>query len=99
MTGSRASGPTDRMPTAPASEPRQARPIDAVQGDGLSGAERHGTTPSPEQLVDALEPSPRAAASATPPAKWIGKGVLIGVLIGALAIGAIFAALLARGGQ
>jgi eukaryotic-like serine/threonine-protein kinase len=47
-----------------------------------------GATPGPERLVDVLEP-------AAPPRgiPRLGKGVLIGVLIGALAMGAVVAAL------
>ena len=53
-----------------------------------------GETPGPEQLADILEPP---APAAPPPAKWVGKGVLIGVVIGALAVGALAAALLVKG--
>jgi hypothetical protein len=51
-------------------------------------------TPGPDQLADALEPLPPPSSVVTN--RWIGKGVLIGVLIGAAAVGALFAALLAR---
>jgi serine/threonine protein kinase len=53
-----------------------------------------GGTPGPDQLADALEPLPPRSSVATH--RWIGKGVLIGVLIGAAAVGALFAALLAH---
>jgi hypothetical protein len=57
-----------------------------------------GLTPPPERLADALEPAPPAPSPASPArgSRWAGKGVLIGVVIGAAAIGALFAALLAR---
>jgi serine/threonine-protein kinase len=54
-----------------------------------------GATPGPDQLADALEPMDQPPSSVATHS-WIGKGVLIGVLIGAAAVGALFAALLAR---
>ncbi len=47
-----------------------------------------GPTPGPEELADALEPRTRPAA----PRSWVGKATLIGILIGALLLGALFAA-------
>jgi serine/threonine protein kinase len=57
---------------------------------------RTGNTPTPEQLADVLEPVPPARPVAASSTAWIGKGVLIGVLLGAAAVGALAAALLAR---
>ena len=56
-------------------------------------------TPSPDQLADALEPimrRPPAPVAPPPHPKLLPKGILIGVVLGAAAIGALFAALLAR---
>jgi len=53
-----------------------------------------GLTPPPDRLADALEPMPRPAARSGPtPDRWVGRGVLIGVVLGAAALGALFAAL------
>jgi serine/threonine-protein kinase len=106
MTGRRVTGavqvqpqqPPAPMPlAAPAPRMPQASPSAGVAplGDGMMAPRIGGATPGPDQLADALEPiAPRPAAVAT--RAWIGKGVLIGVLIGAAAVGALFAALLAR---
>jgi hypothetical protein len=53
---------------------------------------RFSPTPGPEQLADALEPG-----SATAGPRRMGKGVIIGVLVGALVIGAAFAAWFVKG--
>jgi hypothetical protein len=53
-----------------------------------------GLTPPPDRLADALEPMPRPAARSGPTSdRWLGRGVLIGVVLGAAALGALFAAL------
>src|SRR4051794_1437892 len=53
-----------------------------------------GLTPPPDRLADVLEPMPRPAARSGPtPDRWLGRGVLIGVVLGAAALGALFAAL------
>lgn len=55
------------------------------------GAQQHfSPTPGPENLADALEPQPQGQ-------RRMGKGVIIGVLVGALVIGAAFAAWFVRG--
>jgi serine/threonine-protein kinase len=56
-------------------------------------------TPPPDRLADALEPMappshPQARSFGSD--RWVGKGVIIGVVLGAAAVGALFAALLAR---
>jgi serine/threonine-protein kinase len=61
-------------------------------------------TPGPEALADALEPrhpasgAAPAPAAAAPAAHGMSRGVVIGVLLGALTIGAALAALVFRGG-
>jgi eukaryotic-like serine/threonine-protein kinase len=55
------------------------------------------STPPPERLADALEPVARLPSrSGGLGQRWVGKGVIIGVVLGAAAVGALFAALLAR---
>jgi len=92
--------PTGPMPVAGGSPPGM-RPNAAPSGSAapidtgpIMAPRIGGGTPGPDQLADALEPLDPPAAVATH--RWIGKGVLIGVLIGAAAVGALFAALLAR---
>jgi serine/threonine protein kinase len=97
--------PTGTAPiTTPAqgsgSAPRTAATVPAQGGSPLPGnmmsSPLAGGTPGPDQLADALEPLEPPPASVFAARRWIGKGVLIGVLIGAAAVGALFAALLAR---
>jgi hypothetical protein len=90
-TSAGARRPTGAIPLA-------APPAPAIQGMPVVASppptRLSGGTPGPDQLADALEPLPPPSSVATH--RWIGKGVLIGVLIGAAAVGALFAALLAR---
>jgi hypothetical protein len=89
--------PLTGSPAAPPPTPRAATksPAQSMPVAGSSPPSRMvGGTPGPDQLADALEPLPPPSSVVTH--RWIGKGVLIGVLIGAAAVGALFAALLAR---
>ena len=81
--------------TALATDPILASPGTTAAAPATKPPPSH-PTPSPEQLADALEPLPAAARPAVAQPNWPGKGVIIGVLLGALAVGALFAALLVR---
>lgn len=89
----------DPMPS-PAADPRAARSIPVV--DPRSGPRPPSPpapatleqTPGPEALADVLEPQ-SAAADMEP--RRVHTGVLIGVVLGALALGAVVASLLVKG--
>jgi serine/threonine protein kinase len=90
--------PTGPTPTGPPPPPPSGPVVDtafARRGPDPMLAAR-GETPPPDRLADALEPLSRPPARAAGADRWVGKGVIIGVVIGAAAIGALFAALLAR---
>jgi eukaryotic-like serine/threonine-protein kinase len=90
-----------RRPTGPVPPPEPPAMVDAAfvrRPPPTPMLSAGGHTPPPERLADALEPvtRPPSRGSVGPDQRWVGRGVLIGVVIGAAAIGALFAALLAR---
>ncbi len=88
-TGAIAWGSED-MPAVPGT------PVKPMATPGETSNDFDGPTPGPEELADVLEPrghAPVAQANQS----WIRKGVLIGIVVGAIAVGALFAALLVRG--
>jgi serine/threonine protein kinase len=86
--------PTNGPPSSARTAATPSQNLPAAGGGHSPGSRPGDGTPGPDQLADALEPMDPPASVATH--RWIGKGVLIGVLIGAAAVGALFAALLAR---
>jgi eukaryotic-like serine/threonine-protein kinase len=87
--------PVDSAPgaAADARSVREIRPAGPAGGTrALASEERRfsPTTPSSERIAEVLDP-------ATAAQRRMGKGVIIGVLVGALVIGAAFAAWFVRG--
>jgi serine/threonine protein kinase len=87
-----------RRPTGAMPPPEPPPMVEALAQRPLPSSPAHGLTPPPDQLADALEPvaRPLSPSSLGRAHRWVGKGVWIGVVIGAAALGALFAALLAR---
>jgi eukaryotic-like serine/threonine-protein kinase len=104
-TGGRRTTNHGRRPTGaiPMPEPPPSPVIEAAfarrggPDPMLAANAETGHTPPPERLADALEPVSRPpTGSSMVSDRWVSKGVVIGVIIGAAAVGALFAALLAR---
>jgi serine/threonine protein kinase len=90
--------PPPPLPNQPPPRPAARTGSHAVAPDPLLAVGGPHPTPSPDQLADALEPMARRPPAPALPQqqKLLPKGILIGVVLGAAAIGALFAALLAR---
>ncbi len=93
-----APSPSSGSRSGPVARPLTAAEAAAARGNRAPGFANAGQpTPGPEALADALEPQSRAAggqdlrdASAGPQGR-AGKGLVVGIILGAVAVGLAFA--------
>ena len=83
---------TGRAQVPPGVLPPGAKPGSPTRGpSSVPNEPRFIPTPDPERLADVLEPAPPIPAAPLMPRR-MGRGLIVGVLVGALVVGVAFAA-------